>query len=224
MKRVPAMRGTIERRLLVNYRVDPAVLGRVRPTPFRPQLVGDVGMAGICLIRLGHLRPVGLPASIGFTTENAAHRVAVEWDGPDGLCHGVYIPRRDTSSVLTRVVGGRLFPGEHFRSSFIVREQGGRYEVAFTSADGSARVAVTARDVAQMPPGPCSLRWPRPPPSSSRDPSATQRTNAPAASTGSSCAATDGTLSQSLSSRRSRASSRTRMRSRRVQPCSTPHS
>ena len=153
MKRVPAMRGTIERRLLVNYRVDPAVLGRVLPAPFRPQLVGDVGMAGICLIRLGHLRPVGLPASIGFTTENAAHRVAVEWDGPDGLCHGVYIPRRDTSSVLTRVVGGRLFPGEHFRSNFIVREQGGRYEVAFTSADGSARVAVTARDVARMPAG-----------------------------------------------------------------------
>jgi hypothetical protein len=80
------MEGTIERRILVNYRVDPEISARLLPAPFRPQVVGGVSVAGICLIRLGHMRPLGLPAAVGVTTENAAHRVAVEWDGPDSRC------------------------------------------------------------------------------------------------------------------------------------------
>ena len=59
--RLPEMQGEIERRLLVNYRVDPEVMARVLPQPFRPQLVGDAAVAGICLIRLGHLRPSRVP-------------------------------------------------------------------------------------------------------------------------------------------------------------------
>jgi hypothetical protein len=119
--RLPTMCGTIERRLLVNYRVDPAVLQAVLPEPFRPWLVDDCGVAGVCLIRLGSLRPVGLPAWIGPTTENAAHRIAVERDGDNGICRGVFIPRRDTSSRVTHLVGGRLFPGEHHHADFRVR-------------------------------------------------------------------------------------------------------
>src|SRR5579862_8383869 len=110
MNRVPVIVGTIQRRLLINYRVDPEALESFLPSPFRPQLVDGIGMAGICLIRLGHLRPAGLPHRLGVTTENAAHRIAVEWDGPDGPVSGVYIPRRDTSSQLTALLGGRLFP------------------------------------------------------------------------------------------------------------------
>jgi hypothetical protein len=153
MSRVPAMVGTIERRLLVNYRVETEVLRRVLPSPFRPQLVGGVGVAGICLIRLAKLRPVGMPARLGLTTENAAHRVAVEWDAPGGPCSGVYIPRRDTASRLTVLLGGRLFPGEHNRAQFQVRETDGRYEAAFTSVDGAAHVAVTAELSAEFSPG-----------------------------------------------------------------------
>ncbi len=142
MRRVPTVASTIERRLLVNYRVRPSALERLLPAGFRPQLVNGVGVAGICLIRLGQLRPAGLPRTIGLTTENAAHRVAVEWDGPEGPRHGVFIPRRDTSSLLTAIIGGRLFPGEHHRARFQVRESGGRYEVAF-----AAKVAVALRAV-----------------------------------------------------------------------------
>jgi len=153
MSPVPTMQGLIERRLLVNYRVVPDVLERLLPSPFRPQLVEGYGMAGICLIRLGDLRPGGLPASLGLTTENAAHRVAVEWDGPEGPCHGVYVPRRDTSSRLTAVVGGRLFPGEHHRARFRIRESDRHYEVAFASLDGVARAAVSAEVVSELPGG-----------------------------------------------------------------------
>ncbi|MHB8220892.1 MAG: DUF2071 domain-containing protein [Acidimicrobiales bacterium] len=145
MTSLPALAGTIERRLLINYRVDRTVLERILPSPFRPQLVEGVGLAGICLIRLANLRPVGLPPSVGLMTENAAHRVAVEWDGPDGPLRGVYIPRRDTSSRLTVVLGGRLFPGEHHRARFEVRESARRFEVAFQSLDATASVSVDAK-------------------------------------------------------------------------------
>lgn len=144
MTPVPAMLGTIERRLLLNCRVDSAVLERYLSPPFRPKLVDGIGMAGICLIRLGKLRPSGFPELLGLKTENAAHRVAVEWDGPEGRCQGVYIPRRDTSSRLTVLLGGRLFPGEHHRARFRVLETPDRYEVAFQSSDGSAHVSIAA--------------------------------------------------------------------------------
>ena len=153
MTPVPAMSGTIERRLLINYRVDPSVLEPLVPSPFRPQLVNGMGMAGICLIRLGDLRPLGLPAWGGLRTENAAHRVAVEWDGPGGPSQGVYIPRRDTSSKLTVLLGGRFFPGEHHRARFQVRETPDHFDVAFESLDGTARVSVAAKSTTDLDPG-----------------------------------------------------------------------
>jgi hypothetical protein len=148
--RRPAMRATIERRLLVNYRVDPNTLRRALPEPFRLWLVNDAAVAGICLIRLRRLRPAGLPAWVGLTTENAAHRIAVEWDAPDGVRRGVYIPRRDTSSRLTSLVGGRLFPGAHHRASFRVQDDGTGCDVAFASDDGFG-VAVSTRATDDVP-------------------------------------------------------------------------
>jgi hypothetical protein len=51
--RPPTMSSVIERRLLVNYRVDPAAAASLLPTPLRPQLVNGWAVAGICLIRAG---------------------------------------------------------------------------------------------------------------------------------------------------------------------------
>jgi hypothetical protein len=136
----------IQRRLLVNYRADPDVVSPLLPQGFRPQLVNGWALVGICLIRLGNIRPYGLPAPVGLTTENAAHRIAVEWDSAQGSQSGVYIPRRDTASTLTVLVGGRLFPGTHQRASFQVEESDDRVRVAYTSVDGS--VAVDAEVVA----------------------------------------------------------------------------
>ena len=106
---LPVIDGEIERRLLVNYRVDPQVIARVLPDPFRPQLVGGAAVAGICLIRLGQMRPRHTPRWVGLRSENAAHRVAVEWDTADGPQAGVYIPRRDSDSWANVLLGGRIF-------------------------------------------------------------------------------------------------------------------
>ncbi len=143
--RLPEIQGDIERRLLVNYRVDPVVVARVLPAPFRPHLAGDYAVAGICLIRLGGLRPRGLPWWVGLRSENAAHRVAVEWDDPSGTRTGVYIPRRDSDSLANLVVGGRLYPGEHHRAAFQVDETDTDLHVSFSSADSSTSVDAHVR-------------------------------------------------------------------------------
>src|SRR5438105_2598391 len=96
--KIPVIRGTIDRRILVNYRVDPEVLARILPKPFQPKLANGVGMAGVCLIRLKHIRPRFLPPFLGFSSENAAHRIAVQWQQGGEPREGVFIPRRDTSS------------------------------------------------------------------------------------------------------------------------------
>jgi hypothetical protein len=150
--KVPVVRGVIDRRILVNYRVDPAALARLLPAPFRPKLVGGFGVAGVCLIRLKHIRPRFLPGWLGISSENAAHRVAVEWDDSTGRREGVYIPRRDTSSRLNALAGGRLFPGLHHHARFDVKEEGGRYHVALDSDDGKTHLLVEGHVAADLPP------------------------------------------------------------------------
>src|ERR1041384_6121900 len=77
---LPILNGEIDRRILVNYRCEPNIAARLLPAPLRPQLVNGWAMMGICLIRLTQIRPRGLPAWTGLSSENAAHRIAVEWD------------------------------------------------------------------------------------------------------------------------------------------------
>ncbi len=149
--RIPTIRGLIDRRVLVNFRVDPGVLARVCPSPFRPQLVNGFGVAGICMIRLKHIRPKLLPSFFGISSENAAHRIAVEWDANGVTETGVYIPRRDTSSLLNAFAGGRIFPGVHNRARFDVRETANEYHIAMKSLDGSAHVVVEGRTTDELP-------------------------------------------------------------------------
>ncbi|HVX59677.1 MAG TPA: DUF2071 domain-containing protein [Pirellulales bacterium] len=151
--KLPVIRGTIDRRILVNYRVDPEILQRILPFPFQPKLVAGRGIAGICLIRLRHIRPRGLPKQIGLSSENAAHRIAVEWEEAGQTREGVFIPRRDTSSRLNALAGGRLFPGEHFGARFRVVESGEHYSIQLDSDDGATQVLVQGRCDTQFSPG-----------------------------------------------------------------------
>lgn len=150
--RIPTIRGLIDRRVLVNFRVDGDVLSRVCPAPFRPQIVNGFGVAGICLIRLKHIRPRFVPSFVGISSENAAHRVAVEWDTDGGTRTGVFIPRRDTSSFLNAFAGGRIVPGVHHRARFEVLEKENEYHIAMDSLDGSAHIAVIGQTTTELPP------------------------------------------------------------------------
>jgi hypothetical protein len=151
---LPSIRGTIRRRILVNFRVDPEVMQRALPEPFTPKLLDGQAVAGICLIRLEHIRPSPIPFQLGLWSENAAHRVAVRWRDDGGVeQEGVYIPRRDTNSPLVLVSGGRLFPGQHHRATFSVKDDGARVDLAMKSDDGLAEVRLLARSASGLPAG-----------------------------------------------------------------------
>jgi hypothetical protein len=149
---LPVVRGRIERRVLVNYRIDPDVVAKQLPAPFRP-LLGPSGyaIAGICLIRLADIRPVPIPAAFGVRSENAAHRIAVAWDDPTGVRQGVYIPRRDSSSRVNTLVGGRLFPGVHHRARFDVLESDGHFRIELESLDRTVHVLVDGTVADRLP-------------------------------------------------------------------------
>jgi len=149
--RLPKVHGTIKRRLLINYRVDPAVMSRQLPPPFRPKLHENSAIAGICLIRLEDIRPRRVPATLGLSSENAAHRIAVVWEDKTGSHEGVYIPRRDTGSLVNHLAGGRLFPGEHQRATFRVTEDEHNIALHMRSADGLVELEVVGRTAAQLP-------------------------------------------------------------------------
>jgi len=138
--KIPTLSGTIKRRILVNFRADPETVQQLLPDGFRPKLHRGKAIAGICLIRLEHIRPKMAPEFLGLSSENAAHRIAVEWDENGETREGVYIPRRDTDSTLNSLAGGTLFPGEHNRADFTVNETGERIDFSMKSRDEEVKV------------------------------------------------------------------------------------
>jgi uncharacterized protein YqjF (DUF2071 family) len=151
--KLPRIQGVIRRRMLVNFRVDPEVIQRQLPSRFRPKLHDGSAIAGICLIRLEQIRPIGLPSFTGLSSENAAHRIAVQWEDESGAQkEGVFIPRRDTDSLLNHVAGGRLFPGEHHHADFHVTNSSGRIDFDMKSRDGSVAIQLQGHLAKSLPP------------------------------------------------------------------------
>ena len=151
--RIPVITGWIDRRILVNYRVDPEVMARHLPEPFQPQLVEGYGVAGVCLIRLRDVRPKALPCTPGIGSENAAHRFAVKWRENGHERSGVYIPRRDTDSILNHLAGGRVFPGVHHLADFQSNESDPHYSVTLLSRDGDTRMSISGTVDDALPEG-----------------------------------------------------------------------
>lgn len=151
--RIPIIRGIIDRRILVNFRVDPVILSNILPDPFRPKLVGGFGLAGVCLIRLNQLRPRFLPRGLGVSSENAAHRIAVEWEQGGELREGVFVPRRDTSSWFNAIAGGRVFPGLHHHAEIESQQTDDFHRVRLDSDDGDTHLLVEGRVASHWPAG-----------------------------------------------------------------------
>ncbi len=138
--------------MLVSYRFDPNVATRFLPRSVGPQLVRGWAVAGICLIRLGRLRPHGLPSAVGLRRETPTTASPSSGARPDGPATGVYIARRDTATRLNAAAGGRLFPREHRLARFRANEAAGRVRVAFDSNDGTTAVDVTVDAAPRLTP------------------------------------------------------------------------
>jgi hypothetical protein len=148
-----AISGVIERRILANYRIEPEAVRRVLPAPFQPKLVSGFAIGGICLIRLGRMRPAWFPAPWGLSSENAAHRIAVQWREGDELRESVYIPRRHTNSRLNVLAGGLVFPVVQQLARFDVRESGQRWLVDVGRASDGTSIHVAGSLSSQWPGG-----------------------------------------------------------------------
>ena len=151
--RLPVIRGIIDRRILANYRIHPDVMARNLPEPFRPKIVNGYAIGGICLIRLKRVRPWFFPFPWGIQSENAAHRIAMEWDDNGQVQEGVYSPRRDTDSKITAWAGGRIFPGLQHHATFTCNEVDDFYSIKMQSKDAHTKVAVAGTVTKQLPEG-----------------------------------------------------------------------
>jgi len=149
--RLPVIQGTIRRRILANFRVDPEIMRREIPARFVPKLQDGLAIAGICLIRLEHVRPRALPEIVGLSSENAAHRVAVMWDEEGETLEGVFISRRDTDSQINHLLGGRIFPGEHHHATFSVDESDSTIRFKMKSEDAKVEVRIDAQIASTLP-------------------------------------------------------------------------
>ena len=145
------LHGTIEQRVLLNYRLDPDTLQCALPRPFRPKLYNGYGVGGVCMIRFSGLRPRLVPRWLGFGSENAAHRIAVEWEQDGERREGVFIPRRDTNSLFNKLVGGRVFPGIFQRSAFVTRDTSSSVSVQIIRDDGGDEIAFSGRVAESLP-------------------------------------------------------------------------
>ncbi|MBE2249509.1 MAG: DUF2071 domain-containing protein [Myxococcus sp.] len=140
--KLPVLHGTIRRRILANWRVHAETAQALLPSPLKPKLQAGKAIAGVCLIRLEDIRPELVKAlPLGIDSENAAHRIAVEWTDEGVRKEGVFIWRRDSSSFLNQLAGGRLFPGVHGAATFDVEDDRTRISFEMKGAD----VAISLR-------------------------------------------------------------------------------
>jgi len=146
-----SIHGIIARRILLNYRVDPDALKRVLPPPFQPKIFKGYGIAGVCMIRFKELRPKFVPSWLGLGSENAAHRIAVQWQQDDQLQEGVYIPRRDTNSWFNKSFGGRVFPGIFHHSQFEGSESQNKLALRILGAENKTKIEFAGHLAEELP-------------------------------------------------------------------------
>lgn len=148
---LPVLNGVIDRRILVNYRVAPEVVKALLPAHLEPLIVNGYASAGICLLRLKHIGIKYSPSFLRITSENAAHRFLVTYKEQEQEKHGVYIPRRDTDSMLNVWLAGKIFSWPHFPANFEVRESGVVYSVKMHGEDSNSSLRVEAEVSSAFP-------------------------------------------------------------------------
>ena len=131
--RTPIFCGVIKRRFMLNYRADPKVVKRLLPAPFSPKLYHGYAIVGVCLVRLESLRPRGLPACLGVSSENAVHRIASEWIDSNKHSHeGIFVARRDTDLWLRTILRGSFSDPGYHRARFAIEESAAHAEFIST--------------------------------------------------------------------------------------------
>jgi Uncharacterized conserved protein (COG2071) len=154
--RTPIFCGVIKRRFMLNYRADPKVVKRLLPAPFSPQLYHGYAIVGVCLVRLESLRPRGLPACLGVSSENAVHRIASEWIDSNNHSHeGIFVARRDTDLWLRTILRGTFSDRGYHRARFAIEESVAHAEFACRSVDKITEIIFSGDDALRLPASSC---------------------------------------------------------------------
>ncbi len=139
--------GYIEHRILLNYRIDPEVAHAALPEGMSPILVKGYAYGGICQLSLSQMRPKGFPAFFGTSSHNAAHRIAVEYKGIEG----VYVPHRHTSSHANRISGGIVFPGRYGKACFNLSSNHDGFDILIESKGKEKLVLFQGNKAERLP-------------------------------------------------------------------------
>ena len=142
--RAPALRGRIDRRISVFYRLDPMAARSLLPAPLRPRLVRGWALGGVCILRLARMRPRMLPIPLGLASELAWHRIAVEWEEEGRPMHGHYLLRSETDSRLAPFPGARLVPSPDDCTRIEVRSSDAALTARVESGDGTTDLDLAA--------------------------------------------------------------------------------
>lgn len=151
--RIKTLAGRIDYRILVNYKVDPRLLHRYLPAPFRPRTIDGCGIAGFTFIRQRHQRIKGLPRALGLSSDLVLFRVAVEWEAGGRLHQGLYVPRRYSSSRIHALAGGgQIYPGTYRLARVRFRDLGDEYNLHMHSRERTKqRVVLRAKTTQRFP-------------------------------------------------------------------------
>jgi hypothetical protein len=148
---LPVLNGIIDRRILINYRIKPEVVKALLPPHLEPLVINGYASGGICLLRLKNIGVKYSPSFLRITSENAAHRFLVNIKKEGRTTTGVYIPRRDTDSILNVVLAGKIFSWPHYSATFQVKEGNDRYSVSMKSKDGKTKLETVAHLTTDFP-------------------------------------------------------------------------
>jgi hypothetical protein len=144
---VPVLRGSVDRRLVLTYRLEPTAAAAAVPDRFRPRTVRGHALGSLLILRIRGLRPRGLPERAGRTTYHALHRVAVEWSERNRQRSGAYVIRRASDSRLSALLGRWLAPGGAHHATFAVDVTDERVEATVSDRSGvRANLAGTPTD------------------------------------------------------------------------------
>lgn len=149
--KLPVLHGVIDRRILINYRIEPDVVRSLLPPHLQPLLVNGYASGGVCLIRLKDIGLKYTPSIFRITSENAAYRFLVTWKGNNGLARGVYIPRRNSDSWLNVMVAGRIFAWPHHAARFFSAEANGCYSLRVGPHNGPSELEIDGHRTDHFP-------------------------------------------------------------------------
>lgn len=142
---ISSLRGRVQCRYLMVYRVDPAVAAPLLPEGSSPHVFRGSTLIVLCYTHLVGASSRLLPRWLRGQSDHLAWRIPVVRDG----VRGVWIPRRDTSSWVSVRFSGALSQGTYHLARFELEDGEGRLRLR-VSAGGEEVLYLAAEHAGEL--------------------------------------------------------------------------